>query len=219
MGGPGVIDGSICNVLASQETPGLTVTPADLTTRGETTRPTSRKEEAHATMPKATCFPPQGTCSHDQLPPCCGRSSVARNLSYYFPGLNYWFPGLKSYTLLCGFRNSHPREQLLLLLLLHLSQSFHSRSMCSQCCLLCSRSFQAPNKVAGRSGRVSLPPKVLHIFPIGGSPMCFAAAQAMRGALRGTSSRELRLAPSASMQASHPCSCLQSTDSNEGMGA
>ena len=43
--------------------PELTVTPADFTTRGDTTRPTSRKEEAHATMPTATCFPPQGTCS------------------------------------------------------------------------------------------------------------------------------------------------------------
>ena len=42
----------------------LTVTPADFTTSGETTRPTSKKEAAHATMPKATCFPPHGTCSN-----------------------------------------------------------------------------------------------------------------------------------------------------------
>ena len=39
------------------------MTPAVLTTRGETTRPTSKQEAAHATLPRATCFSPHGTCS------------------------------------------------------------------------------------------------------------------------------------------------------------
>ena len=178
--------------------PEPTVTPADFTTRGETTRPTSRNEDAHATMPRATCFPPQGTCSRHQrffwrglLLSCC-RGTIALHK-----------PSERTVSIVRR-QDRHNRDDSHLLLRC-MPYSCHSCNVWLLRLALRSTPCASSDREVGQMG---LPPMAFHISPIGGSPRC-SAAQAMQEAQTGTSSREQRLVLLALRRASRPCSSLR----------